>query len=232
MSPDMVSQEVQAVQVACSRGFRQMQARVKELEAQNAQLQSGLHEAANMSHIENAAIEEREERRGVKAGRRNAGMMEPVQEPVSHNSGTQALPAWAARFVGALNANPNGGYVPPRDRVESRNVAARMSTPAPTTPAAQHAQRQEYQQQQQQKQAPQPAPVQKQQPVQQQQPQQQRPNKPWSHLTQKSMSNNPEQSELFSFLQDVMPTTDFGRFAMAPQRGMDLSTPTAGTYYN
>lgn len=210
--PDQVSQEVQAVQVSCSRGFRQMQKELAESKARIAQLEQAGQEAAAMAAIDAGGEQERLERRDIKARSRNGGIMtaDPAAAPAVRN-----VPGWAQQFM-----QNSVGHVAPRDRVENRTVQARMSLPAePVVAPVQQQPPVQHIPQQQQKVVQQPV---------YQPPQQQRPA--WYERTKNSMSQNPQNSEMFKFLHEVAQTTDFTKQALAPSAGLDTRPRQAGSY--
>lgn len=213
LTDDMpLSQEMQAVQVSCSRGFRKLQTENAALLARNAELEQIAKTGNAMLSLETAGEEERAERRDLKARGRNtaaaSGLMQKDTNVVRN------IPDWAARFVDPSIAH--GSYVPPTQRTETRGVTARLSEPAaaPITRLA------PVQQQQQPKQL---------ESVQQQQQQISRPLRPGMPDYSNSMRNNPQNKELWNFLYDVTGNTDFTKGALATIAGVDMRRPQEGS---
>jgi len=224
--PKLVSQEAQAVQVACSRGFRQMQQKVQKLEEENAVLRETTKVGFALSNVDTVDEDERHERRQGKLSRRHAGegnndsLMQPDPE-----AKIASLPQWAQNFV-----NPyyeTGRYVPPSERRDLK--AARTPAPAqtqqaqqqPPPPSSTRAPRQQAPPQTEQRDAR----------MSRTQPQQPRlnPNYKGRPNNSKSMSNNPDNHELYNFLIDVTSETDHTRGALAPLAGFDFGD-TNGYY--
>jgi hypothetical protein len=191
--PSSLGQEMQAVQVACSRGFRRMQTELKELKERNSKLEQLAQTGAAMLNIDETDFEsERSERRDLKAGRRNASAA-AAETPVVERA---PKPEWVMRFSDSP-ANQAGQYVPPADR-RAVNAGRRTAAAAPVAEPA----------------APAPPP---------QQPQQSgfrnyvgRPN------NSQSMSQNLQNHELYQFLQDKLHNTDHTSGALAPLAGMNF----------
>lgn len=212
--PSPLGQEVQAVQVACSRGFRQMQAELEKLKKRNGELEQTVALGVAMSNVDENAADldgERGERRAIKAERRNKSLMQRDE-----SAAARPVPEWAARFMGGYNGGAaEGRYIPPADQAapipQNRTVVARRSEPVQPP----------VQQQQQQKFQEPPAAA--------------APSRfaripGYADRKANSMSTNADNAEFWRFTQDLMGSTDFTTGALATLAGKNFGgavTPAA-----
>jgi hypothetical protein len=190
-----LGQEMQAVQVACARGWRRQQEKIKELTDANNKLNELVKTGAAMLNIEETDFEEdqRSERRDLKAARRNADAAAAAPKA------DVPRPDWVMRFASSSAANPNQ-YERPTER---RNVAAAAAAAPSSAKKAAAA-------------APEAA-------VPQQQ-QQQYSNYVGMPNNSQSCSRNPQNSEFFGFLHSLMGKTDHTTGALAPLAGANFSS--------